>query len=156
MIELDAADRRILELLQDHGRMTNAELADKAGVSASACHRRLRRLEEAGVIDSYRAMLNQAVIGRPTTIFVEITLASQSEDALDQFEHAVRDCRDVLECHLMAGNADFLLRVAASGPADFERIHRQQLTRLPGVARMRSSFVLRTIMAPRGLPLVNG
>ncbi|MEZ5826108.1 MAG: Lrp/AsnC family transcriptional regulator [Geminicoccaceae bacterium] len=123
----------------------------RPGFGSSACHWRVRRLEESGVIESYRAMLDQNAVGRPTTIFVEITLASQSEEALDQFERAVSDCRDVLECHLMAGEADLLLRIAADGPGDFERIHRQQLTRLPGIAC--SIFVLRTVLAPRGLRL---
>ncbi|MEZ5847276.1 MAG: Lrp/AsnC family transcriptional regulator [Geminicoccaceae bacterium] len=153
MVELDDADRRLLELLQDDGRMTNAELAERAGLSASACHRRVKRLEESGVIESYRAMLDQSAVGRPTTIFVEITLASQSEEALDHFERAVRDCSDVLECHLMAGEADFLVRIAAGGPGDYERIHRQQLTRLPGIARIRSIFALRTVLPARGLRL---
>ena len=153
MIEIDGMDRQILGYLQDNGRMTNAELAERASISPSACHRRVRRLEENGMIEAYRAILNPAVVGKPTTVFIEMTLANQSMETLDAFEKAVRDCPDVLECHLMSGEADYLLRVATAGPTDFERIHREQLSRLPGIARTRSSFVLRTAVAQRGLRL---
>jgi Lrp/AsnC family leucine-responsive transcriptional regulator len=145
MIEIDAIDRRILTELQADGRMTNADLAERVHLSQSACLRRVRRLEAEGVIGGYVMLIDPAAIGRPTDVFVEITLAGQSEEALDAFEAAVRGCAEVMECHLMAGQADYLLRVAAADAQDFERIHRTHLSRLPGVARMRSNFALRTV-----------
>ena len=144
MIELDTIDRKILNLLQVEGRMTNADLADRIHLSASACLRRVRRLEDEGVIDGYVMLVDQAAIGRPANIFVEITLNSQSEESLAAFETAVRECPDVMECHLMSGDADYLLRVVAADTADYERVHKI-LGRLPGLARTRSSFVLRTV-----------
>ncbi len=145
MIGLDATDWKILGLLQGNGRMSNAELAARIHRSESACHRRVRRLEADGVIESYVAVLNQAAIGRPTDIFVEITLANQSEESLDDFEAAVRECPEVMDCYFMTGDADYLLHVAAADTADYERIYRAYLSRFPGTARIRSSFALRTI-----------
>jgi Lrp/AsnC family leucine-responsive transcriptional regulator len=142
---LDHTDRRILEQLQIDGRISNVDLAVRVHLSPSACLRRVRRLEDEGVIESYVMLVNQATIGRPTNVFVEITLQSQSEEALDAFERAVAGCPDVMECYLMAGDGDYLLRVAAADVADYERIHRMHLSRLPGVARIRSSFGLRTV-----------
>ena len=153
MIELDRTDRRILEQLQSDGRMTNAALAERVHLSPSACLRRVRRLEEAAVIEGYVMLVNQAAVGRPTNIFVEITLHGQSEETLDAFERAVAACPDVLECYLMAGDADYLLRVAAADTADYERIHRTELARLPGVARIRTSFALRTVCKKTALQL---
>ncbi|MGD8710781.1 MAG: Lrp/AsnC family transcriptional regulator [Ectothiorhodospiraceae bacterium] len=145
MNKLDATDRHILELLQRDGRITNAELAERINLSPSACLRRVRRLEEEGVIDGYMARVNQAAIGKPCDVFIEITLNSQSEESLQAFEAAVRDCPDVLESYLMSGDADYLLRIVAADTSDYERIHKRYLSRLPGVARIRSNFALRTI-----------
>jgi Lrp/AsnC family leucine-responsive transcriptional regulator len=144
MIELDTIDRKILNLLQPDGRMTNAELSERVHLSPSACLRRVRRLEDEGVIEGYVMLIDQAAIGRPTNIFVEITLDGQNEEALDSFESAVVECQDVMECYLMSGDADYLLRVIAADTADYERVHKI-LARLPGLARTRSSFVLRTV-----------
>ncbi len=144
-IELNAIDRKILSFLQADGRMTNAELAERVHLSQSACLRRVRRLEAEGVIDRYVMLINQAAIGRPTDVFVEITLASQSEEAQDAFEAAARDCPEVMACHFMAGEADYLLHMVTADTRDFERIHRTYLSRFPGVARIRSSFALRTV-----------
>lgn len=153
MIDLDPTDRRILSLLQREGRITNAELAARVNLSASACHRRVQRLEETGLIRGYVALLDERKLGRPTVVFVEITLSSQADDLLEAFERAVRTIPDVLECHLMAGTADYLLKVMAEDTDDFARIHRQHLTRLPGVAQMHSSFALRTVQRTTALPL---
>jgi Lrp/AsnC family leucine-responsive transcriptional regulator len=142
---LDATDRRILTVLQKEGRITNAELAERVNLSASACHRRVQRLEEEGFIAAYVALLDARRMGRPTTVFVEITLQAQSDEVLDAFERAVARVPDVLECHLMAGSADYLLKIVAENTEDFARIHRQYLTRLPGVAQINSSFALRTV-----------
>ncbi|PWB42044.1 MAG: AsnC family transcriptional regulator [Rhodocyclales bacterium] len=144
-IDLDKTDRKMLALLQADGRMTNAELAQRISLSPSACLRRVQRLEAAGVIAGYVALVSQEAVGRPTSIFVEVTLKSQSEEALKAFERAVRACPDVMECYLMSGDADYLIRVVAADTQDYERIHKQHLTRLPGVARIRSSFALRAV-----------
>lgn len=151
--EIDRTDRLILSELQSHGRMTNADLAERVHLSASACSRRVARLEDLAVIEGYHAQINPRSVGKPATVFVEITLSGQSEAALDAFERAVSRCPDVLECHLMTGEADYLLRLAAADTEDFERIHRSQLTGLPGIARMRSAFALRRIIRRPGLPL---
>ncbi len=142
---LDAIDRTILEILQDDGRISNHELADRVGLSPSACLRRVRRLEEAGVIDRYVALASPAALGLGTTAFVEITLVSQEERHLDAFEAAVVASPNVMACHLMAGAADYLVEVACDDVADYERIHRTHLATLPGVARITSSFSLRTV-----------
>jgi Lrp/AsnC family leucine-responsive transcriptional regulator len=143
--DLDATDRRLLAVLQDDGRVTNASLAEEVHLSPSACLRRVRRLEEAGVITGYVAVLDRSMIGRGTSVFVEITLTSQHEDRLDDFEAAVASVPEVLSCHLMAGNSDYLLHVAADDVADYERIHKAFLARLPHVAQLRSSFALRAV-----------
>lgn len=151
--QLDHTDRQILLALQADGRMSNADLAERVHLSASACSRRVARLENEGVIEGYHAHLDSHAIGKRATIFVEITLAGQTEAALDAFERAVARCPDVLECHLMTGDADYLLRLAAADTDDFERIHRAQLTSLPGIARMRSAFALRTVVKKHEIPL---
>lgn len=153
MIEMDATDRRILTVLQRDGRMTNSDLAAEVGLSPSACHRRVQRLEDLGVIRGYVALLDARKLERPTTVFVEITLSGQADEILEAFEREVRKIPDVLECHLMAGSADYLLKVVAQDTDDFARIHRQHLTRLPGVAQMQSSFALRTVFKTTALPV---
>ena len=152
MIQLDATDRRILAALQRDGRMTNADLADKVNLSASACHRRVQRLEEEGVIRGYVALLDPRKVELPTTVFVEITLSGQADELLEAFERAVRTIPNVLECNLMAGSADYLLKVVARDTDDFARIHRQKLAKLPGVAQMQSSFSLRSVAFTTALP----
>jgi Lrp/AsnC family leucine-responsive transcriptional regulator len=151
--DLDATDRRILTVLQREGRIANAELADRIALSASACHRRVQRLEQAGYIAAYVALLDARKLGRPTTVFVEITLSGQADEVLEAFEREVRKIPDVLECHLMAGTADYLLKVVAQDTEDFARIHRQRLARLPGVAQMHSSFALRTVFKTTAIPV---
>ena len=152
-MELDATDRRILTVLQREGRVTNAELAERINLSASACHRRVQRLEEGGGIRDFVALLDAKAVKRATVVFVEITLAAQADDVLDAFEREVRKIPDVLECHLMTGQADYLLKVVAEDTEDFARIHRQKLARLPGVAQMQSSLALRTVFKTTALPL---
>ncbi len=149
--QLDATDRRILRILQKDCRITNAELAEKANLSASACHRRVARLESDGMIAAYVALLDARKLGRPTTVYVEIALQSQAEDVLDAFEREVARVPDLLECHLMAGSADYLLKIMAEDTEDFARIHRQFLSRLPGVRQMQSSFALRTVVKTTAL-----
>ncbi|MEL6516612.1 MAG: Lrp/AsnC family transcriptional regulator [Pseudomonadota bacterium] len=153
MTDLDDTDRRILTALQRSGRISNAELSERVNLSPSACHRRVHRLEAAGYIAGYVALLDRRRMGRPTTVFVEITLSGQADDVLDAFEREVAKIPDVMECHLMAGTADYLLKVSAMDSEDFARIHRRYLARLPGVAQMHSSFALRTVMQTTALPV---
>lgn len=152
-MELDEIDRRLLRALQRRGRMSNGELSEAAHLSPSACHRRVQRLEREGLIRDYVALLDPRRLGVSTTVFVEITLQGQADELLDAFERAVARIPDVLECHLMAGSADYLLKVVAENTEDFARIHRQHLARLPGVAQMQSSFALRTVVSTTALPV---
>ena len=153
MERIDNTDRRILAALQRAGRMTNAELSDKVHLSPSACHRRVQRLQADGVIRDYVALLDARKLDRPTTVFVEITLSGQADEVLEAFEREVARIPDVLECHLMAGTADYLLKVVARDTDDFAHIHRSFLARLPGVAQMHSSFALRTVFKTTALPV---
>ncbi|MFS4581077.1 Lrp/AsnC family transcriptional regulator [Phaeobacter sp. C3_T13_0] len=152
-MSLDHTDRRILQVLQKQGRISNAELSEQVNLSASACHRRVQRLEADGYIRNYVALLDARKMDLPATVFVEITLQGQADELLDAFEKAVGRIPDVLECHLMAGTADYILKVVAENTDDFARIHRQHLTRLPGVAQMQSSFALRTVFKTTALPV---
>jgi DNA-binding Lrp family transcriptional regulator len=152
-MELDRIDRELLRLLQSDGRLTNAELAQRIGLSASACLRRLQRLERSGVIAGYAALIDGEAIGRPTTVFIEVTLTGQGSVVLDAFERAVAACPDVLECHLMSGDFDYLLRVAVADMRDYERVHRQQVAAFPHVARVRTAFAMRAVVPRRGYPL---
>ena len=152
-MSLDEIDRRILRAVQRDGRMSNAEVSEIVHLSPSACHRRVQRLEKDGYIIDYVALLDARKVGVPTTVFVEITLQGQADEILDAFEKAVARIPDVLECHLMAGTADYLLKVVAEDTDDFARIHRQYLARLPGVGQMQSSFALRTVCKTTALPI---
>jgi Lrp/AsnC family leucine-responsive transcriptional regulator len=149
--DLDATDRRILGVLQKEGRITNAVLSERVNLSPSACHRRVQRLEEDGFITGFVALLDARKLGRPTTVFVEITLQGQADEVLDAFEREVAKVPDILECHLMAGTADYLIKIMAQDTEDFARIHRQFLSRLPGVRQMQSSFALRTVVKTTAL-----
>ncbi len=150
---MDSYDRAILDVLQREGRVTNVQLANRIHLSESACLRRVRTLENAGLIERYTAVVNQQKAGFPGNVFVSITLQHQDQADLQTFEEAVRDVPEVIECYLMTGEFDYLLRVVVSDAADFERIHSQHLTRLPGVARVQSSFALRTVCKSSVLPI---
>ena len=152
-MSLDTIDRRLLEVLQKNGRISNSDLAEKVNLSASACHRRVQRLESEGYIAAYVALLDPRKMEVSTTVFVEITLSTQADEVLNAFEKAVARVPDVLECHLTAGTADYILKIVAENTDDFARIHRQYLTRLPGVAKMQSSFALRTVCMTTALPV---
>lgn len=153
MLQLDVIDRKLLRALQTDSRKSVQELGDIAGLSASACHRRLKALEERGLIDGYRAVLNASKLGFSMMFFIEVSLSSQSEPALDAFESAVRDVPEILECHLMAGQSDYILRVVCRDHEDFERLHRRLIARLPGVARVHSNMSIRTVKIRSGLPV---
>ncbi len=152
-MSLDPTDSRLLQVLQRRGRISNADLAEEVNLSASACHRRVQRLETEGYIKGYVALLDARKMGVPATVFVEITLTTQADEVLEAFEKAVVRIPDVLECHLTAGTADYILKIVAEDTEDFARIHRQYLTRLPGVAKMQSSFALRTVFKTTALPV---
>jgi Lrp/AsnC family transcriptional regulator, leucine-responsive regulatory protein len=152
--ELDRTDKIILSHLQRQGNLPLAELAEKAGLSASSCHRRVKLLEKQGVITGYAAALDRKALGLANEFFVEVTLAAQTEEAFEKFEKAVQRVSEILECHLMSGQFDYLLRVIAKDAEDYERIHRTKLARLPGLQRIQSSLALRTIKDWGGYPVI--
>ncbi|MCY3926335.1 MAG: Lrp/AsnC family transcriptional regulator [bacterium] len=145
MESLDATDRQILNELQRDGRVSHAELAARVDLSSSACHRRVRRLEADGFIAGYVMIVDRKAIGRDLDVFVEVSLRSQSEESLQLFESEVGECPEVMSCHLVAGDADYLLHLAVKDHRDFERIFNRYLSRFSGVARLRSSFAIRTV-----------
>ena len=153
VISMDKYDKRILAALQQDGRISNVQLAARVNLSESATLRRVRALEEAGFIDRYAALVNQARAGLSGNVFVHIGLQREEQSELAAFEAAVRDIPEVMECYLMTGEFDYLLRVVVSDMADFERLHKEALTRLPGVARVNSSVAIRTVQRKTELPL---
>lgn len=152
-MRIDAIDRSILAQLQADGRMSIADLADKVGLSPSPCLRRVRALESAGLIGRYVAVLDQRKAGLPVSVFVSIKLERQREDALDAFAAAVRRWPEVLECYLMTGQRDYLLRVVVADLDAYERFLKQRLTRVEGVASIESSFALEQVKYTNVLPL---
>ena len=152
-MQLDKYDKAILEAMQADGRISNVQLASRVNLSESACLRRVRALEEAGIIDSYVALVNQSQAGLGGNVLVHIGLHREEQSELAAFEAAVRDIPEVMECYLMTGEFDYLLRVVVSDMADFERLHKEALTRLPGVARVNSSVAIRTVLKKTELPL---
>ena len=151
--DLDHVDRAILRLLQQDGRMANVALPEAVHLSPSACLRRVRRREEGGSIDRYVALVDPSAIGLGTDVFVEITLVGQDEGTLEEFERAVSERPEIMSCHLMAGDFDYLVRGVVRDVADYEVLHRTHLAQLPGVARMVSSFALRPICDRTAVPL---
>jgi Lrp/AsnC family leucine-responsive transcriptional regulator len=151
--DLDKRDRLILQLLQADGRLTNADLAEKVNLSPSACLRRVKLLEEAGLIKGTVLLLDEVAAGLPGAAFVFVTLDQQGRQHLDRFETAVAQQTEILECYLLAGTADYLLRIAFADTADFERIHRNVVTALPGVSRVQSTLALRTVKKTTSLPI---
>lgn len=147
---MNIKDNAILRILQKDCRLPISELATKINLSTSACHRRVKLLEESGKIEGYNARLNPKKLGYRVLVYAEISLSSQSDDCMNDFEQAVKDCPEVLECHLMAGDADYLIKVAARSTDHYERIHRRTLSHLPGIAKMKSNFVLKTIQPWEG------
>ena len=150
---LDRYDRLILKALQRDGRISNVQLAAAVNLSESACLRRVRALEDSGYIDRYAALVNQARAGLSGNIFVHIGLHREEQSELAAFEEAVRDIPEVMECYLMTGEFDYLLRVVVADMADFERLHKGALTRLPGGARVNSSVAIRTVQKKTEVPL---
>ena len=145
-MSLDRIDLAILETLQQDARITNAALAERIGLSQSACSRRLDALEKAGTIRGYHARLSNAALGHRMTAIVHISLSGQFEKSLADFEAAVKRCPNVLSCHLMSGEYDYILRIAAKDLADYERIHKEWLSAMPHVTKINSSFALREVI----------
>ena len=151
--QLDATDRLILAELQGNARLSNVELAERVHLSPSACLRRVKQLEDAGVIAQYVALLNAKALGQHGTCFTIINLTSMSDTLLLAFEQAVRDQPEVLDCYYVAGSNDYLIRFSYRDAEDLERFHTEVLMRLPGVERSNSMLVLRTVKKTTALPL---
>lgn len=153
MAALDAIDRNILRLLRLDARISNAKLASEVGLSPSACLRRIKLMEQAGVIRGYTALVDTSQAEASIAVIINITLERQTEEHLDRFEAAVRKNPEIKECFLMTGGSDYLLRVEVANPGDFERIHKDILSTMPGVLRIHSSFSIRNVLAtrPKGL-----
>lgn len=147
---MDAVDTKILIQLQRDSSLSLSDLAEFVGLSTSACHRRVKLLEEAGFIIGYQAQLDRFNLGLHLELFVTVTLSSQADDMLSAFETAVQKMPEILECHLLAGRSDYLMRLAVKDMVAYETLHRTRLSRLPGVATMQTSFNLRTVTPFRG------
>lgn len=152
-LPLDAIDRRILQGLQEDGRLSNVDLAARIGLSPSPCLRRVRALEEAGAIRGYRATLDRESLGLGLTVFVGIKVARHNEEPATAFREAVRALPQVVSCHLVSGEADFLLQVVVPDLAAYERFLLDTLLRLPWVADIRSNFAIQTVKGDSPLPL---
>lgn len=153
MTELDAIDRKILSLLQQDSRLTMQEMSEKVGLSPSPCHRRIKMLEERGIITRYGVTIDQRAVGLPVSVFVSIKLARQREEDLERFAKAVAAWSEVMECYLMTGHRDYLLRVVVSDLSAYERFIKQKLTRLEGISSIESSFALDQVKYATALPL---
>ncbi|MET0545008.1 MAG: Lrp/AsnC family transcriptional regulator [Caulobacterales bacterium] len=152
-IDLDAADLRILQCLQEDGRITNAELSEKVGLSPSPCLRRVRQLEAAGIIKGYVALVDPNALGLSVTAFIRVRLGRQDDQHLAIFEKAVADMPEVLECYLMTGESDYQLRVVVPSLQEYEDFLRGKLTGIPGLSEVTTSFALRPVAYRTALPL---
>jgi len=153
MNSLDAIDRKILGVLQADGRTTMQDLADQVGLSISPCHRRVKLLEQRGVITRYMALVDQKSLGLHVSVFISIKLVRQKEEDLERFARAISGWEEVLECYLMTGNRDYLLRVVAADLASYETFLKTKLTRLDGIASIESSFALSQVKYTIALPV---
>lgn len=153
---LDEIDRRILALLQEEARLPNVDLAGKVGLSPSPCLRRVRALERRGAIRRYVTLVDPAAVGLPISVFVAVTLEKQVETELERFEVAVRKRPEIMECYLMTGESDYLLRVVVKDLVAYERFLMDHLTRIKGVASIKSSFALKQVQYRTALPLAGG
>lgn len=148
-VSLDELDSAILRFLESHGRATNYEVGEAVGLSASAASRRIQSLEECKAIRGYRAVIDDRLLGKRMTIYIRITLERQSAAVLNAFETAVRHCHEIVSCHLMAGQYDYMLVARVSDIDDYGRLHQNELSRLPGVIRLETSFALRDVLDGR-------
>jgi Lrp/AsnC family leucine-responsive transcriptional regulator len=152
-IELDAIDRKLLREVQRDGRASVVALAERVGLSATPCQRRLRRMEEAGIIAGYAAVLDAPRLGLGLTAFVQVSLASRSEETVEAFHAAIGRMPEVLAAWAMSGETDYLLQVVARDLEDYGEFATRRLLRLPGVKDTKSAFVLRSVKPPAGLPV---
>jgi Lrp/AsnC family leucine-responsive transcriptional regulator len=150
---MDATDREILRLLQDDGRLTNAALAERVHLSPSPCLRRLKRLEDEGVITRYRAILDRRRVGLGLTVFVEIKVEGHTDETATRLQETFRDMEEVVACHIVSGPADFLLEVVVTDLEHYERLLLGRLLKLRGVADVRSNVAIRTVKSNGALPL---
>ena len=150
---MDHFDKKLLSILQTNGRISNVELSEAVNLSESACLRRVKSLEERGFIDKYVALLDQKRAGLTDTVFVHIVLKREEKSELLAFEQAVKEIPEILESYLMTGEFDYLLHLVVANMADFERLHNESLTQLPGVSRVNSSFAIRTVQKTTALPI---
>lgn len=149
----DEIDQRILKELQENGRLTNVELADRVGLSPSPCLRRVRALEKSGVIKGYKTLVDQETVGLPVSVFVMVRLEKQVEGALEVFEERVHAMPEVMECYLMTGEMDYLLRVVTRDLQTYEHFLIHYLTKVPGVSGIKSSFTLKQVIYRTALPV---
>ena len=149
---LDSIDRRILAVLQEDGRITNQDLSQKVGLSPTPCLRRLKRLEDTGVIQGYSAIVDPKAYGLPFSVFVSVRLSQQTQEHIAEFEKAVEGWNEVTECYLMTGSQDYLLRVLTDGIEGYERFLKQKMTRLKCIQSVESNFALATVKKRIGLP----
>jgi DNA-binding Lrp family transcriptional regulator len=152
-VKLDRIDRRILHDLQDKGRMTNVELAKRAGISAPPCLRRVRALEKAGLIKGYHAEINAEALGFSVTVFAQVGLSSQAEADLRAFEQLMASYPEVRECHMLAGEADFLLRIVATDWDAYQRFLTSKLTPAPNVSHVKTALAIRSTKTEPGVPI---
>ena len=150
---LDAIDRNILANLQEDGRVTINDLADRVGLSATPCLRRVKRLERDGIIKGYASHVDQVLVGLPVSVFVNVTLQRQAEAELEEFEATVMKYPEVMECYLMTGTSDYLLRIVAADLFAYERFLKSTLTRISGIANIQSSFALKQVVYRTALPI---
>jgi len=155
LIQLDKIDRAILGVLQENARISNVEMAERVGLSQSACLRRVNQLEHDGVIESYQAVISNRAIGQQITAIIQITLNGQSEAMLGEFEAAVERCPYIVACFLMSGASDYIIRINAKDMEHFEYIHKNWLSTLPHVFRMQSSFSMRVVVNRANIDMAN-
>ncbi|MEM9330067.1 MAG: Lrp/AsnC family transcriptional regulator [Pseudomonadota bacterium] len=154
-MKLDRIDKAILTALQKNARISNVELANEVGLSPSACSRRLEQLERSHIIEGYQALISNRALGQTITAVVHVTLDRQSGTELETFENAIRSCPHIVACFLMSGEHDYILRVNAKDMEHFEYIHKNWLSALPGIARMQSSFAMRTVVNRANIDLAS-
>ncbi len=150
---MDRLDTRILSILQKDGQISMARLSEQVGLSLSACHRRVKMLETDGKISHYEARLNRKLVGLEIQVFIEAKLVSQRREDIEAFEGSIHEMPEVLECHLISGEFDYLIRVAARNTEDYETLYRERLTLIPSVAQMKTLLCLSTVKEFRGFHL---
>lgn len=155
-MKLDRTDYRILSHLQNNARISNVELADAVDLSPAPCLRRVKALEQAGVIKRYAGIVDAGAVGLPISIFVNVSLERQERSGLEEFERRIASYAEVMECYMMTGSADYLVRIVVSDLQTYERFLADKLTRIPGVANIQSSFALKQVVYSTELPLDEG